>query len=99
MGSGASWKPSNGYISSGESSSEGLVPFLQRISATYSKSEPHYLKLKDRSAWWKRGTFPRVRRAAVIPSPLYVACRHMRFMEAHTIADRVSHALSNEAGP
>jgi hypothetical protein len=38
-----------------------LMPFLQRVSATYSKSEPHYLQLKDRSAWWKRGTFPRVR--------------------------------------
>lgn len=42
-------------------SGAALGPLLQRFSATYSKSEPHYLSLKNRSKWWKRGTFPRVR--------------------------------------
>ena len=51
--SGVPWKPVRSVVE--------LTELLQRLAATYSKAEPHYLQRKDRAFWWKRGSFPLVR--------------------------------------
>jgi hypothetical protein len=34
---------------------------MLQLSATFSKTDSHYLMMKDRSKWWKRAKFPQVR--------------------------------------